>query len=336
MIIHRLKKMFFNTSWGQRLLPAYSLDELAGFFDKDQLFIKGLNSWAPDKNREMLDINDKIFYYRMDCLSPILSLMLLYDRHGTKGIERFLKASRCNDLHRLNGVYPLDLEVLSRFCMEYITALKLCNYIGCWKKDFVPEQYLVQRFCLNKQFYLGSKINGINTAGHYGGLVWFDRVNWYDKLRNKKILIISLHSEAMKKQWLNNHVFKAHSRTLTQQSANIQLEFLKPPMSGGWLTPHQSWMESLSVLKEEVGEAHSRFNFDLALVSCGGYGAPICSYISESLNKSVFYVGGALQLYFCIKGNRWSQNKIYNQYWASVSPDKIPINHHQVERGAYW
>jgi hypothetical protein len=272
----------------------------------------------------------------MDCLSPILSLVMSYDRHGNAGIEQFLKTSRCNDLHRVNGIYPLNIEVLSQFCNEYINTLKMCNYIGCWKKDFVPEQYLVQKFCLNKQLYLGSKINNINTNGHYGDLFWFNRFNWYEKLRNKKILIISIHCDTIKKQWFSNSVFKAHSRTLTHQDTNIQFVFIKPPMSGGWLTPHLSWMKSLRVLKDEVDKVRSRFDFDLSLVSCGGYGSPICSYISETLNRSVFYIGGALQLYFCIKGSRWSNNKIYNEHWTFVDPSEIPKNHDQVEGGAYW
>ena len=50
------------------------------------------------------------------------------------------------------------------------------------------------------------------------------------------------------------------------------------------------------------------FDFDIAMVSCGGFGMILSDYIFSQLGKSVIYVGGCLQLFFGINGNRWKNH----------------------------
>ena len=60
------------------------------------------------------------------------------------------------------------------------------------------------------------------------------------------------------------------------------------------------------------GQDISKIDFDIALVSCGGYGLPICHYINNQLNKGSIYVGGILQIYFGIIGRRWLREEKYH------------------------
>ena len=46
-------------------------------------------------------------------------------------------------------------------------------------------------------------------------------------------------------------------------------------------------------------------DFDVALVSAGGWGPLVQEFIAETLNKSSIYMGGALQLHFGIWGGRF-------------------------------
>jgi hypothetical protein len=84
----------------------------------------------------------------------------------------------------------------------------------------------------------------------------------------------------------------------------------------------------------------SVFDFDIAMVGCGGFGMPISAYINEELHKSVIYFGGALQLLFGIMRNRWESspeiNKHVNSYWVKTLPVDIPNNIQYCERGCYW
>ena len=86
------------------------------------------------------------------------------------------------------------------------------------------------------------------------------------------------------------------------------------------------------------------FDFDIALVSCGGFGMLVCNYIYSKLNKSCIYVGGVLQLYFGIYGKRWltSDSSVgnitnhFNEYWTKVLDSDKPKDLQKVENGCYW
>ena len=81
--------------------------------------------------------------------------------------------------------------------------------------------------------------------------------------------------------------------------------------------------------------------FDIALVSCGGYANPICSFIYEK-GKSAIYVGGVLQMYFGIYGSRWLKERpeiiklFSNKHWIRPDINERPINNETIEDGCYW
>ena len=79
----------------------------------------------------------------------------------------------------------------------------------------------------------------------------------------------------------------------------------------------------------------SRKDFDVALIGCGAYGFPLAAYVKR-LGKQAIHVGGPLQLYFGIKGKRWDNSGLYNEYWISPSDNERPKNLNKVEGGCYW
>lgn len=287
-------------------------------------------------------IEDNVFFYRMDCLGGVPWVVYLYDQHGTDGINIYNKdivptLNHCLHIH--NGIYPAqDIIVVEAFCKDYITAIKNCDVIGFWPhKKYYPELKLIEKYCHHKA--VAPPFN----SGHFGEVFWFNRENWYEKLKGKKILIISSHCKTMEKQWFSNNLFKSHNKNINYSDTGIELSFVKPPMSACKNTPHSSWIESLDYFKRDVDETIKNFDLDLAIVSCGGYSSPICNYIHKKYGKSVVCIGGALQLYFSILGNRWRvphnlekyQFEI-NQYWTKLDKDQIPINSHLIENGCYF
>jgi len=276
-----------------------------------------------------IDINN-VFFYRMDCLGGIPLVVFLYDQFGVDGIERYQKIKIPHCLHINNGIYPLTLEIIERFCIYYIESLKNCTYIGCWDKGYIPELYLAYKYCDNK--VVGKPYN----SGHEGSTIWFNRNNWYDNLKNKQILVISSHCKSMQKQWESNNIFRSHNKHITYKDTGIQLVFAKPPMSACGLTPDHSWIDSLDKFKIEIDRIITSNDIDLSLVSCGSYSAAICDYIYTKYHKSVFYIGGALQLYFSIIGNRWLNKPFINQYWTRLEQDEIPPNSHLIENSCYY
>jgi hypothetical protein len=66
----------------------------------------------------------------------------------------------------------------------------------------------------------------------------------------------------------------------------------------------------------------------------------LSNYLYEELHTSVIYVGGALQLFFGIMGNRWKTNPTvlhaFDSHWTSVKDEDKPIHPHLCENGCYW
>ncbi len=303
------------------------LDELIKEYTDDNRYTKKINHTYTIPSTTI----DKTFFYRIDCLGGVALVVFLYDLYGKEGIERYKKVQLKHCLHNDNGIYPLSTEIIEQFCKYYINTLNKCDYIGCWNHGSIPELYLIHKYCSNKA--VGHPYN----SGHFGDTIWFNKHNWYENLKNKKILIISSHSRSMEKQWLSNNVFKSHLKTdIKHEDTGIELAFVKPPMSVCGLTPHGSWLESLDIFKKDIDNKLANFQLDLALISCGSYSAPICNYIHSKYGKSVFYIGGALQLYFSIIGNRWINQPFINQYWTRLSEDEIPTNYKLIENGCYF
>ena len=82
-------------------------------------------------------------------------------------------------------------------------------------------------------------------------------------------------------------------------------------------------------------------NYDIALVSCGGYGNLVCSHIYKSGNSAI-YVGGVLQMYWGILGNRWFENRpdvirlFLNKHWSRGKDSEKPRDHKTIEGSCYW
>lgn len=62
------------------------------------------------------------------------------------------------------------------------------------------------------------------------------------------------------------------------------------------------------------------------------------------MGKSAIYVGGVLQMYFGILGNRWIKDrpgiiKLYvenNPYWSRPKDSERPTGYQNIEKSCYW
>jgi hypothetical protein len=49
---------------------------------------------------------------------------------------------------------------------------------------------------------------------------------------------------------------------------------------------HNNWIETFSIMCNDI----KKLDFDIALVSCGGYGLPICNFIKNDMKKSTLLI----------------------------------------------
>jgi len=156
---------------------------------------------------------------------------------------------------------------------------------------------------------------------------------WTLSLRGKRILIISSFVESIKEKIDDRE--KIYGVDLFP---DCKFVFLKPPQTQGD-NPSREFIEELKYFHKQIDEVIN--DFDVALVSCGGYGNLICSYIYQQ-GKSAIYVGGVLQMYFGIYGERWVRerpdvlNFFMNKHWSRPKESEKPKNNQKIENNCYW
>jgi hypothetical protein len=156
--------------------------------------------------------------------------------------------------------------------------------------------------------------------------------------KNKKVLIITSHKETTINQLTTKNYQKVFPKSLFDETTEFHV--YKPPQQNAGNHDNNSWTFHYEKMKDDIKALKKEFNFDIALVSCGGFGMPISDYIYTELQSSSMYIGGALQLFFGIMGKRWigSPNitKHVNAYWTSVLDSDKPKNTELCEGGCYW
>jgi hypothetical protein len=97
---------------------------------------------------------------------------------------------------------------------------------------------------------------------------------------------------------------------------------------GGWTTAIR-WMADSVVAK----------GAKMAIVGCGALSLPLCAAL-KSRGISSIHTGGATQILFGIKGNRWETHSVistfFNSAWVRPSAAEIPIHAEHVEGACYW
>jgi len=159
--------------------------------------------------------------------------------------------------------------------------------------------------------------------------------NLNNLLKGKKILIITSHKETTILQI--DKVDKLFNKPIFDNNA---VYIYKPSQQNGGNHDTNSWIYHYNLMTIDILKIKQVFDFDLALVSAGGFGMLLCNFIYENTSASVIYVGGPLQLYFGIMGKRWEDNseikKCVNDNWTYPLIQDKPQNIELCEQGCYW
>jgi hypothetical protein len=250
-------------------------------------------------------------------------------RPGWVEMESINKGNPTNLLLTNAGFYYDNISVFDEWSRQYIESMVNSDSVliikdwfgnGHWEKHLKP---IFNKFKIptNKGF-----------IGEYP-----KDINFYLKFiettsKDSKILIISPFTDTIEKNLENIH--NIHPNHSIKKENIITLK--TPQTIRGNVPPHNNWLETHTDLTEHI----KGLDFDVALLSCGCYGQPLCNYIYKDLGKSAFYIGARLQLCFGIKGRRWASEcgvtNLYNEHWVRPSSDEQPNNYNNVENSAYW
>lgn len=218
-----------------------------------------------------------------------------------------------------SGVYPTTDKLLNEFCEIYIKSIKSIDVLGVWFKP--GEDYFYKRYC--PKSYLVPLI----SLEPY-----FHTDPWTQKLEGKKILIIHPFARSIDNQ------IKKLTKLFPNENfyPNCQFSTYKAVQSlNASSSEFDNWVGALNFMKKEI----INFKFDIAIIGAGAYGLPLAAFIKTKLKRSVIHLGGATQLLFGIKGNRWLNdvriNKFFNENWIFPLEEEKPKGE-LLENECYW
>jgi len=247
--------------------------------------------------------------------------------------------SLVNWLYTTSGYY--DKSVIGNNFNFNVTALnknyfKFINHLeqsvnNCEETHFFIHEGFVMNL-LNK--YKTNFINDYNIKNFtlLNGTKFPDRIeSIFNRMKNKKILVISSFDGLIKQQYDSGNVYKIYKNFPQLQS----FEVIKFPYCFFNNGPHNNYFETLDVVFDEI----KKIDFDFALLGCGSYGHMLCHKIDTELNKDAIYIGGSIQTLFGILSKREKDcsDLPISQYWVTEIPDEYkPPNYKLIENGCYW
>ncbi len=220
------------------------------------------------------------------------------------------------------GFFPRDREKIMRFGELMEGSCRQVDLIATWQglvmEDYVYDTYLpdaVQCF-----------LSGLEP--------FFVDEPWTEALKGRRVLVIHPFEDTIRSQYLNHRSqLFADPRILPE----FELLTLKAVQTIGGQPDERfaDWFAALDYMTDKALEQ----KFDVAIIGCGAYGFPLAARIKAAGRQAV-HMGGASQLLFGIRGNRWEQRedyqKLMNDVWCRPGDAERPSAADQIEGSCYW
>jgi hypothetical protein len=233
------------------------------------------------------------------------------------------------------GIKLSSLESIMKYSEMYLKAFDNAEMYCGWESQGNYIHHIAQSHAYMKNEYSSKQIvwSFALDIFHY-----IFEVPWTHSLRGKRILVISpFETSILEKIPVKSKIYQKDGQDV-DLFPECEIVTIKPPQTQADEQSREFDKEFADFI---VKLDAIRDTYDIALVSAGGYGNLICNHIYES-GKSAIYVGGVLQMYFGILGNRWLQERpdivrlFMNEYWSRPKTEEKPKNCEKVEKGCYW
>lgn len=224
----------------------------------------------------------------------------------------------------LSGFFPEDKKLAGQFTEYMLEISSTIDLLGAWGKSLFMEDFVCEKYAVNAEL---TKLRNLEPYYAADGVI-----PWSQALKGKRVLVIHPFEDSIRRQYEN--------RQRIWKDLDILPEFELDTVKAVQTLADQrddrfdNWFDALHYMLEECRKRE----FDIALVGCGAYGMPLAAEIKR-MGKGAIHLGGALQILFGIKGNRWDDHPIisgfYNDAW--IRPiEKLPKGGDRVENACYW
>ena len=273
-------------------------------------------------------INNEPFYIpRVAGIEHYISFCMLEDK--------IINNTDIFQMQRNAGIRINNLKEYELYREMYVKSIVNSTLYINWENNTdVARAYNVIR--ITNKLIRKPKLFSAKLIAPYNSILNKD-IHFTHAFKGKRILVINPFINSIKKQ-LSKKMELFGGYELFPDCSFI---FVKPPQTNGLSKDNNGWFKHFIELCKKIRNVKE--DFDIAICSCGGYGNLITHYIYKSLGKSAIYMGGILQLYFGVIGNRWIRNpnielitQKYHTQWIRPSDEEKPDGYSQVEGGCYW
>lgn len=225
-------------------------------------------------------------------------------------------------LYTHSGVFPDTPEIYQRFC-EYMLddVLPESTVMAVWFNT--GEANIVKKYSS-----AASLIPLVSLESYL-----FRTDPWTRFLEGKRVVVIHPFANSIRRQCgKRREIWRGDEDILP----NFDLVQIQAPHYPALVAPRfPDWFASLEDMQSQM----AALDFDVALIGAGAYSLPLAVH-AKKLGKHGIHLGGALQIYFGIKGRRWDQHPVisrfYNEHWIRPLPEDTPLNNATIEGGCYW
>lgn len=243
---------------------------------------------------------------------------VLYEKSGGKfgGLTKRTRFKITNQA----GFFPDETSELYRFQELYVDCCKQVDVIGVWNMFLQGE--------LTKRYLPAATYTELRAIEPY-----YYSEPWSQGLEGKKVLVIHPFVETIKSQYEKREQLFTNNKVLPE----FELYTIKAvqTIAGQKDDRYNTWFDAL----EDMYKKALEIDFDIALIGCGAYGFPLAAKL-KAAGKSAIHLGGALQILFGIKGNRWDNHefisKLYNEAWVRPGDKEKVEGSSVVEGSCYW
>jgi hypothetical protein len=221
-------------------------------------------------------------------------------------------------------------ESVKKYSMLFLEAFAKSELYASWAPFDGVYQSIAQSHQILDHFFKEKKTvySEVFDIFHY-----IYKTPWTLALKDKRILIVSNFEESIKEKiGIRQEIYGV------DLFPNCEITTIRPPQTQG-NEDSQEFDIELYKFTQKLDKIKDQY--DIALVSCGGYGNLVCLHIFNS-GKSAIYVGGVLQMYFGILGNRWFTDRsdiirlFLNKSWSRPKDSEKPKDYQSIEKSCYW
>lgn len=220
-----------------------------------------------------------------------------------------------------SGVFPRTVEMVEKVGAYEASLFKEC--------DLMNVSYCVlEDYIYTKNITPDTKLTYIRALDY-----WRFEKPWTMALKGKKVLVISPFAKTIEAQYSKRDKLYQNEEILPE----FTLYTVKAVQTGGMETDDRfkDWFEALEYMYTEA----MKFDFDVAILSCGAYSLPLAVKIKQA-GRSAIHMGGVCQMLFGIKGRRFEDepgaSEFFNEHWTYPSREETPKSADMCENFAYW